>query len=73
MAGERLALGAVAHKPWRAEKAEAALAAGASPAEALAAELAEARDNGHNGFKIPLTARLAAAALDEAAQQGRGA
>ena len=35
-----VALGAVAHKPWRAADAEAALAAGASPAEAIAAELA---------------------------------
>ncbi|MDX9998991.1 MAG: FAD binding domain-containing protein [Phenylobacterium sp.] len=64
--GGRIALGAVAHKPWRAEKAEAALAAGAAPAEAMAAELAEARDNGRNGFKIALTARLGAAALAEA-------
>lgn len=67
VAGGRVALGAVAHKPWRAEKAEAALAAGAAPAEAMAAELAHARENGRNDFKIALTARLGAAALAEAA------
>jgi xanthine dehydrogenase YagS FAD-binding subunit len=66
VAGGRIAFGAVAHKPWRAEKAEAALAAGAAPDEALAAELADARENGRNGFKIALTARLGAAALAEA-------
>lgn len=67
VAGGRIALGAVAHKPWRAAKAEAALAAGAAPAEALQAELAEARGNGRNDFKIALTARLGAAAIAEAA------
>ncbi|MFC3076656.1 FAD binding domain-containing protein [Phenylobacterium terrae] len=66
VAGGRIALGAVAHKPWRADKAEAALAAGAAPAEALAAELAGARGNGRNDFKIALTARLGAAAIAEA-------
>lgn len=67
VAGGRIALGAVAHKPWRAQQAEAALAAGSSPAEALAAEMADARENGRNGFKIALTARLGAAAIAEAA------
>ena len=63
VAGDRIALGAVALKPWRATHAEAALAGGATPAEAFAAELAPARDAGRNGFKIALTARLGAAAL----------
>ncbi|HEX7760173.1 MAG TPA: xanthine dehydrogenase family protein subunit M [Caulobacteraceae bacterium] len=67
VAGGRVALGAVALKPWRAFKTEAALAAGASPAEAAAAELAGAHGQGGNDFKVNLTARLMAAAI----QQGR--
>ncbi|HEX3700809.1 MAG TPA: xanthine dehydrogenase family protein subunit M [Phenylobacterium sp.] len=66
VAGGRVALGAVAHKPWRAADAEAALAAGASPAEAMAAELEGASDNGRNGFKITLLSRLGAAAITDA-------
>jgi xanthine dehydrogenase YagS FAD-binding subunit len=66
VAGGRIALGAVAHKPWRAADAEAALASGASPAEAIAEELKQASDNGRNGFKITLVGRLAAAAIAEA-------
>ncbi|HEY2358048.1 MAG TPA: xanthine dehydrogenase family protein subunit M [Phenylobacterium sp.] len=70
--GGAVALGAVAHKPWRAVEAESALAAGASPAEAIAAELKAASDNGRNGFKINLVSRLVPAAVEEARQQGRG-
>ncbi len=66
VAGGAVALGMVAHKPWRAADAEAALAAGASPAEAIDAELAQASTAGRNDFKVPLTARLAAAAIAEA-------
>jgi xanthine dehydrogenase YagS FAD-binding subunit len=73
VAGGNLAFGAVAHKPWRAAEAEAALASGASPAEAAAAELAQASDNGRNGFKIDLMSRLVPAAIAEAREQGRGA
>ena len=73
VAGERLALGAVAHKPWRAADAEAALAAGASPAEAIAKELESASDNGRNGYKIDLFSRLVPAAIDEARTKGRTA
>jgi xanthine dehydrogenase YagS FAD-binding subunit len=73
VAGERVALGAVAHKPWRAADAEAALAAGASPAEAIARELEGASDNGRNGYKINLLSRLVPAAIEEARQNGRGA
>jgi xanthine dehydrogenase YagS FAD-binding subunit len=65
LAGERMALGAVALKPWRATKAEAARAAGASGAEAAQAELAGARGLGGNDFKITLARRVIAAALDE--------
>lgn len=71
VAGENLALGMVAHKPWRAVDAEAALAAGASSAEAIGKELEGASPLGRNDFKLPLVARLAAAAMDEA--KGRGA
>jgi len=63
LAGERMALGAVALKPWRATKAEAARAAGASPAEAAEAELADARGLGRNDFKITLARRVIADAL----------
>jgi xanthine dehydrogenase YagS FAD-binding subunit len=65
LAGERLALGAVALKPWRARKTEAALGAGAAPKEAAAAELADARGHGRNDFKITLARRVIAAALEE--------
>jgi xanthine dehydrogenase YagS FAD-binding subunit len=73
VAGGNLALGAVAHKPWRAIDAEAALKAGASPAEAIGRELSAASENGRNGFKIDLISRLVPAAIAEAREQGRGA
>ena len=54
----RLALGGVAHKPWRAWKAEAVLR-GASASEAIfrqaaEAELADAQPLPGNAFKVPL-------------------
>ena len=54
----RIALGGVAHKPWRATKAEEVLR-GAPATEdsfrtAAEAELAEARPLAGNAFKIPL-------------------
>jgi xanthine dehydrogenase YagS FAD-binding subunit len=54
----RIALGGVAHKPWRATLAEAALR-GAEPTEerfarAADAELDQARPLHSNGFKVPL-------------------
>jgi xanthine dehydrogenase YagS FAD-binding subunit len=66
VAGGHVALGSVALKPWRAAEAEAALADGASPEAAMAAELAGASDNGRNGFKITLAGRLGAAAIADA-------
>jgi xanthine dehydrogenase YagS FAD-binding subunit len=66
VAGGAVALGMVAHKPWRAAEAEAALAAGASPAQALAKELEGASPLGRNDFKIALVARLGAATIAEA-------
>ena len=70
VAGGQVALGMVAHKPWRAEATETALAAGASPAEAIGQELAGANSLGRNDFKVPLVARLAAAAISDV--KGRG-
>ena len=54
----RIALGGVAHKPWRAATAERALVGGpatlAAFEAAVAAELAPARGLRDNSFKIPL-------------------
>ena len=65
----RLALGGVAHKPWRAWKAEAALRgteASASHFKAAAdAELADAHGWGGNTFKIELARRAIVACLSE--------
>ena len=63
----RLSLGGVAHKPWRASRAEAALrgqpATEASFRAAAEAELAEAVALSHNGFKIELAKRAVTAVL----------
>jgi xanthine dehydrogenase YagS FAD-binding subunit len=66
VAGKRVALGGVAHKPWRAAIAEKALAEGASAAEAGNLEVAEAQARAHNEFKITLAARTIAAAVEAA-------
>lgn len=67
----RLAFGGVAHKPWRAVKAEAELLGGpATPAAfvvAADAELANARPLRDNGFKIELVRRTVVAVLSELA------
>ena len=67
----RLALGGVAHKPWRARTAEAALV-GQTATEitfraAADAELADARPLSGNGFKIELARRAIVASLGELA------
>jgi xanthine dehydrogenase YagS FAD-binding subunit len=58
----RLALGGVAHKPWRAGTAERALRGGPATAEAFRsaaeAELADAQPLADNGFKIPLAINM---------------
>jgi xanthine dehydrogenase YagS FAD-binding subunit len=60
----RVALGGVAHKPWRVEAAEAELPRGA---KAVAAQLlAGARTTHENAFKLRLAERTLAAALAEA-------
>jgi xanthine dehydrogenase YagS FAD-binding subunit len=71
VAGGQVALGAVAHKPWRAHATEAALANGAGPAQAMDAELSAARPNGRNAFKIAMAARLGAAVLAQVAAEER--
>jgi xanthine dehydrogenase YagS FAD-binding subunit len=58
----RIALGGVAHKPWRASRAEAALTGAAANEAAFRAaaeaELASARGLRDNGFKIDLAKRV---------------
>ena len=65
----RLALGGVAHKPWRAWKAEAALRGEPAKADAfraaIDAELVDARPLAHNAFKVELTRRTVVAVLGE--------
>jgi xanthine dehydrogenase YagS FAD-binding subunit len=67
----RLALGGVAHKPWRDTRAEAALAGQAANEAAFrqAADivLRDARGFGHNNFKIELARRAVVRALTQAA------
>jgi xanthine dehydrogenase YagS FAD-binding subunit len=54
----RIAFGGLAHKPWRALRAEASLRGAAATEEsygrAAEAELADARPLKHNAFKIPM-------------------
>ncbi|MFG2059713.1 FAD binding domain-containing protein [Micromonospora sp. NPDC048930] len=63
----RLAYGAVAHRPWRAYRAEEALRGRPFTADLAAraadAELAAARPLPHNGFKVPLIRNLTVRAL----------
>ncbi|MFD1150261.1 FAD binding domain-containing protein [Saccharothrix hoggarensis] len=67
VADVRIALGGVAHKPWRARRAEDVLH-GAPPGEeafrrAAEEELAAARPLAGNGFKVPLTRNVMVSAL----------
>jgi xanthine dehydrogenase YagS FAD-binding subunit len=60
----RVAVGGIAHKPWRVEAAEGDLPRGARPVtERL---LAGARPTKENAFKVPLVERTLAGVLDEA-------
>jgi xanthine dehydrogenase YagS FAD-binding subunit len=60
----RVAVGGVAHKPWRAEAAEEQMKRGA---KAVTAQLlAGARPSRENAFKLPLVERTLAAAMAEA-------
>jgi xanthine dehydrogenase YagS FAD-binding subunit len=60
----RVALGGVAHKPWRVEAAEAQMPRGA---RAVAAQLlADAKPTRENAFKLSLAERMLGAVLTEA-------
>ena len=67
----RLALGGVAHKPWRAAKAEAALRGRPATHDAFLAaaeaELSDAAPLRDNAFKVPLAKRTIAAVLSSLA------
>ncbi|TWG07441.1 FAD binding domain-containing protein [Saccharopolyspora dendranthemae] len=67
----RLALGGVAHKPWRATSAEDALRGGPAGAEAFAraadAELEAAEPLPDNEFKVPLVRNMIGGVLSELA------
>ncbi|MBO0344319.1 xanthine dehydrogenase family protein subunit M [Roseibium sp. CAU 1637] len=67
MSNVRIALGGVAHKPWRASRAETALE-GQMPSremflKAMKEEMSEAQGHGHNDFKIDLLPRVVAGVL----------
>ncbi|WP_114395336.1 FAD binding domain-containing protein [Oleisolibacter albus] len=69
----RVALGGVAHKPWRDPAAEALLVGKPPTAETFAAVadvlLQGARGYGHNDFKIELARRVVVRALRDAAER----
>ncbi|MBO1332258.1 xanthine dehydrogenase family protein subunit M [Streptomyces sp. VRA16 Mangrove soil] len=69
----RLALGAVASRPWRAHAAERALIGGPASGEAFAAaadaELAAAAPLPQNAYKVPLLRNLVVAVLTELSEE----
>ncbi|GAB3573559.1 xanthine dehydrogenase family protein subunit M [Spirosoma luteolum] len=71
----RLAMGGVAHKPWRAYKAEAFLAGKeattANFRQAAEAEMALAKPLEHNAFKVELGRRSIVLALETALNGGK--
>jgi xanthine dehydrogenase YagS FAD-binding subunit len=71
----RLAMGGVAHKPWRAWKAEEALRGRKADYEAFRAaaeaELADAEPLQDNKFKVELAKRTMVAVLSELAKEGK--
>jgi xanthine dehydrogenase YagS FAD-binding subunit len=75
VADVRLAWGGVAHKPWRATHAEAALV-GARLSEdavraAAEAELAAAETDDESAYKVPLVRNLTTVTLMSLAEEGR--
>ena len=72
----RIALGGVAHKPWRALEAERALVGRRANADTFAAAgaaaMVGARGYGHNDFKIALASRTVARALADAVRRQKG-
>jgi xanthine dehydrogenase YagS FAD-binding subunit len=71
----RIALGGVAHKPWRATVAEEALRGGPASADAFAAaaeaELAAARPLPDNAYKVALARNVLARTLTDLAEEAR--
>lgn len=71
----RIAMGGVAHKPWRALKAEQILIGKEATAEnfkrAAEAEMADARPLAHNAFKVELGNRSIVLALQMATNGGK--
>jgi xanthine dehydrogenase YagS FAD-binding subunit len=69
----RIALGGVAHKPWRATTAEQTLRGAPATAEhfraAAEAELAEARPLADNAFKVPLARNTIVSTLVDLARE----
>jgi xanthine dehydrogenase YagS FAD-binding subunit len=69
IADVRIALGGVAHKPWRAEAAEARLRGGPATEDAFraaaGAELEAAAPTDENAFKVPLARNTIVAVLRE--------
>jgi xanthine dehydrogenase YagS FAD-binding subunit len=69
----RIALGAVAHMPWRAQHAEAALLGGPASEEAFAAaaaaELSAARPLPDNGYKVRLLTSMITQVLVQLAER----
>ncbi|MFB4274298.1 MULTISPECIES: FAD binding domain-containing protein [unclassified Nonomuraea] len=69
--GCRIALGGVAHAPWRAERAERAIIGGPATGEAFLqaaeAELEQAHPLPRNAFKVPLARNLIVSTLEELA------
>jgi xanthine dehydrogenase YagS FAD-binding subunit len=72
----RLALGGVAHKPWRARTAETELTGTRADAtvfrEAIEHELAAARPRRDNGYKVPLVRNLVVSVLCDLTGAERG-
>ena len=68
--GGRVALGGVAHKPWRVEAAESAMGQGAQAF--AAALLAGARTTEDNAFKVPLVERAIASIIADANRNAKG-
>lgn len=70
----RIALGGVAHKPWRAVQAENFLTGKAATEEnfrlAAEAELKDAKGYAHNSFKIELAKRTVLSVLNELTESG---
>jgi xanthine dehydrogenase YagS FAD-binding subunit len=71
----RLALGGMAHKPWRATRAEEALRGAPATAEhfrrAADTELADARPLPGNAFKVPLASNVIVSMLLELTEEQR--